>query len=366
MALHDRILHALQQRLRTVVVLSSTITALLLSSVPSGAFALTNPTWTLRSIDNMHASRDFVCWQQSPSFMAAVAQAEKSANTNYAAIATPYDAPANYHQCSMPKDPIAYETAWVQALRAAGLQIWFRQTWFNWEGSYGAPKLTSTTTPAIKPGTATNVLNGTDTTSYMAKTYHFILDHRGLFANGDIFTPEAEPQNGGIRQSYGGCNISCQFEDWPSLNRWLRDSMTVHTAAFRQLGLSVTVGYWGLPCSNNKWNGANNIEASTITQMIFYVTDCYYKDVPTLVSHLELIHNTYNAPVIVGEWGEIWDTDPVTVQREVGSAMSAVSTLPYIRGFNYWQGIGGSGGEGLIDKTMLTLNQTGLVVKSKF
>ena len=361
MALHDRILHALQQRLRTVVVLSSTITALLLSSVPSGAFALTNPTWTLRSVDNMHASRDFVCWQQSPSFMAAVAQAEKSANTNYAAIATPYDAPANYHQCSMPKDPIAYETAWVQALRAAGLQIWFRQTWFNWEGSYGAAKLTADTTPAIRLGTAAAVLNGTDTTSYMAKTYRFILAHRGLYANGDMFTPEPEPVNGGVRIGYG-CSGPCQFPDWATFNRWLRDSMTVASAAFRKLGLQVSVGSWGLPCANHKY-----IEDSTIAQMGTYNTDCYFRDTTELISRLTWAHNTYHVDIVVGEWGDIWDggLQPTTT-REVSAALAAFASLPFVRGLNYFQIYSGDQGEGLVDHNTLLLNPTGREMMSHF
>jgi hypothetical protein len=380
MSSYARALHAVRRQLGRAALVAGTATALLVASNPTGAFAATNPTarpagspatqtagtaWTFRSVDNMHVTRDFPCWPQPASFMAAVAADERALNANYAGIATPYDAPANYHQCT-PKDPIAFERAWVQALRTQGLHIWFRQTWFNWEGSYGAPKLTATTFPAIRPGTAAAVLNGTDTTSYLARTYYFILRHRDLYANGDVFTPEAEPQNGGVKLSYGQCGSSlCQFSDWPQLNQWLRDSMTVDAAAFRQLGLQVKVGYWGLPCSNYKWNGADNIEASTISQMGVFVTDCYFHDVQTVVSSVQLIHDTYNTPVIVGEWGDIWDDNvqPGTSQ-EIGSLLTAMHGLPYVTGLNYWQAYGGGGGEGLIDPTTMQLNTSGLAVRS--
>src|SRR5690349_6258094 len=98
MALRDRFLRALRLHLRPA--------AVLLGSLPSGAFAATstNP-WAIRSIDNMHASRDFVCWQQPSSYLSAIAASERSAGAGFAAIATPYDAASNYHQCSNPRNP---------------------------------------------------------------------------------------------------------------------------------------------------------------------------------------------------------------------------------------------------------------------
>jgi hypothetical protein len=376
MALRDRFLRALRLHLRPLAIVLGSAGAVLLGSLPSGAFAASGPLalstasstnpWAIRSIDNMHASRDFVCWQQPSSFISSVAASERSAGAGFATIATPYDSPSNYHQCSNPKDPVAYEQTWVNAIRAQGMRVWFRQTWFNWEGSYGAPKLTSSTSPSIPLGSADAVLNGSDTTSYLARTYHFILDHPALYRDGDIFTPEAEPQNGGILQSYGGCSGPCQFSDWHSFNLWLQDSMKVDSAAFQQIGRRVSVGAWGLPCSNNRWHGADNIEPLTLAMMGVYVTDCYFRDIPSLLSHLDIVHSSYNIDVVVGEWGEIWDTDQLTTSASISSTLTALRSLSYVRGVNYWQGIGGGGGEGLIDKTTLQLNANGQQVASQF
>ena len=378
MAQHRLLFTDAWRRLRGAALVTGTSAALLIAALPHGAAASTSgpagatkvsatAAWTVKSIDNMHASRDFVCWQQSAAFMASIASAERAANANTATVDTPYDAASNYYQCSNPSSPMAYEAAWVQALRAQGLHVWFRQNWFNWEGGYGAPKLTAATSPAIRLGTAAAVLNGSDTTSYLAMTYHFILDHPGLYANGDILTPESEPQNGGVRQSYGACSGPCQFADWKTFNTWLRDSMTVDAAAFAKLGLRVTVGYWGLQCSNNRYNGQDNIEASTIKQMGVYAADCYFKDVPTLKAHLAQLHSSYNVNVVVGEFGDIWDggAQPSTSNLVTTVATSAGS-LGYVHGFNYWQAYGGSGGEGLVDKTTLRLNATGLTVAGIF
>jgi hypothetical protein len=367
MALRDRLLRALRLHLRPAAIVAGSAGAVLLGSLPSGAFAATstNP-WAIRSIDNMHASRDFVCWQQPSSYISSIAASEHSAGAGFAAIATPYDSPSNYHQCSNPRDPVAYEQTWVNAIRAQGMRVWFRQTWFNWEGGYGAPKLTSSTSPAIPLGSADAVLSGSDTTSYLAQTYHFILDHPALYHDGDLFTPEAEPQNGGIQQSYGACSGPCQFSDWHSLNLWLQDSMKVDSAAFQQIARRVSVGNWGLPCSNNRWQGADNIEPQTIAMMGIYVTDCYFRSVSDLVSHLDILHNAYHIDVVVGEWGEIWDTDQLITSASISSTLTAIRSLPYVRGVNYWQGLGGAGGEGLLDKNTLQLNANGQQVASQF
>lgn len=333
---------------------------------PVSATAATASPWTMRSIDNMHLTRDFPCWPESASFIASIAASERAMGADTSVIATPYDAAANYHQC-IPPNVEAFEGSWVYALRVQGLHIWFRQTWFNWEGSYGAPKLTANTTPSIPLGDAYGVLTGTDTTSYMAKTYHFILTHPYLYADGDSFTPEAEPQNGGIRLSWGHYDPAMvQFYDWPRINQWMRDSMTVDTIAFRRIGKRVSVGNWGLPCSNYQWGGVNNIEPATINQMGTYVTDCYFHDVATVVSSLQWMHDTYRVNVVLGEWGDIWDNNiqPDTAE-EIGALLAAVRAQPYVTGVNYWQVIGGGGGESLVDSSG-QINPSGEAVRAAY
>lgn len=318
------------------------------------AFSAPTPTqsqgWTMRGIDNMHATRDYMCNQQSADFMAVIAQRDRELGANLAAVDTPYDAPSNYHQCA-PADPIAYERSWVQAFRGQGLHIWFRQTWFNWEGSYGAPKLTSTIPLGRSAGA---VLDGTDTVSYLAKTYHFILDHPYLYADSDWFTSEPEPINGGVKVGWG-CDGACQFPDFAVVNRWLRDSMTVDRAAFQQLGLNVNVGHWGLPCDTYR-----HYDVSTVASMGTFTTDCYMRSAADLKMRLDFIHKTYGVPVELGEWGEVWDGGQQPVSTDITtSILNTLDAMPYLAGMNYFQSYSGDTGEGLVDHQSLELNQLG-------
>jgi hypothetical protein len=91
--------------------------------------------------------------------------------------------------------------------------------------------------------------------------------------------------------------------------------------------------------------------------------DDYFKSPQALVANLALIESTYNVPLVVGEWGDIWDSgDQALMVPEIASIMSSVARLAYVRGFNYWRDIGESQGEGIVDPTTLQLNLAGLQV----
>jgi hypothetical protein len=304
----------------------------------------------MRSIDTMHLSRDFMCHQVSAQEINAVIVAEVAAHVDTTTVDMPYDPPSTYGKC-LPKDPAAYERTWLATIRAYGLHVWFRQQWLNWEGNEGAPKLTPTTTPAIVLGSNPSaVLNGSDTTSYLGRTYAWIRRHPDFFHSGDIFTPESEPANAGI-QPY--CHAPCMFASRAVAEQWYRDSMTVDRAAFHSLGVDVKVGYWGLACSQDL------VSQATAQAMGVYVTDCYQRTPSTLVSRLTALHDRYGIPVVLGEWGDIWDSGGA-VSQEIDNTFATLRTLPFLAGVNYWQGYGElASGDGLIDHTTLTLNPAG-------
>jgi len=309
----------------------------------------------LRSIDNMHFSRDFMCYQRSAADIQAVVAAEVAAHADTVTVDMPYDDPSNYRVCT-PSDPNAYEARWLSIIRAQGRHVWFRQMWLNWQGNYGAPKLAG---PAIPLGTDTAaVLAGTDTTSYLARTYRWILAHPSFFRSGDIFTPESEPENAGIMPA---CTATCQFSSYAAADAWYAASMLVDRAAFSQLGLSVKVGYWGLTCSSNY------LTPATIRSMGVYVTDCYKQTPAELVAKLQWLHTRYGVPIILGEWGDIWDAGVQSaVVARIDGAYSALRQQPYLVGISYWQAYDGTTGEGLVDHTTLRLNQAGLRIQYWF
>src|SRR5947207_14786043 len=92
-----------------------------------------------------------------------------------------------------PQPTAGYPALWISKIRAAGKKVYFRGTWNSFEGNYGSVRRTPGSTPATPLGTIANVLNGTDTTSYLYQTWNFIKTHTSLFASADVFAPIPEP-----------------------------------------------------------------------------------------------------------------------------------------------------------------------------
>ena len=292
-----------------------------------------------------------MCYQRSAGQIQAVVAAEVAAHADTVTVDMPYDPASNYRVCT-PANPDAYESMWLSIIRAQGRHVWFRQIWNNWEGNFGEPKLTSGTSPAIPIGTDVNaVLNGSDTTSYLGRTYQWILAHPSFFRSGDIFTPTSEPENAGI---IPWCTAPCQFPSYAAADAWYRNSMTVDRAAFARIGVNVRVGYWGLTCSSDY------LSAATIQSMGVYATDCYFPNPSDVMSHLQWLHNRYGIPIVLGEWGDIWDggVQPAVASR-IDSLYSVLHAAPYVIGVSYWQAYGVNTGEGIVDHASLTLNVAG-------
>ncbi len=320
--------------------------------VASGA-----PSWALRSIDTMAMSKDRLRNQVSGPAILRELVTDRSTGANAVAIEVPYDPASSY---SPPVSP-GYEATWVTTAHALGLHVWFRSHWNSWQGDYNFPKETPTTTPARALGTAGPVLAGQDLTSYLAMTYHWILNHPGYFRNGDIFTPAAEPENAGIAPN---CQGPCMFGSVAIFNQWLQDSMTVDRAAFARLHLDVQVGYWG----DSGWTATHGyLSQATVRAMGVLAVDDYLQSPAALVANLAQIEATYHVPLVVGEWGDIWNGgNQALMVPEVKSLLAAVSGLRYVVGFNYFRDLGYSQGEGILSPSTLQLNPSGMVVARWF
>ncbi len=315
------------------------------------------PSWGVRSIDTMAMSKDRLRYQVSASSILRELVTDRSTGANTVAIEVPYDPASSY---SPPVSP-GYEATWVNTAHALGLHVWFRSHWNSWQGDYNFPKETPTTTPARALGTAGPVLAGQDLTSYLAMTYHWILNHPGYFRNGDIFTPAAEPENAGIAPY---CHGPCMFGSVAIFNRWLQDSMTVDRAAFAKLHVNVQVGYWG----NSGWTATHGyLSQATVRAMGVLAVDDYLQSPAALVANLAQIEATYHVPLVVGEWGDIWNGgNQALMGPEVNSVLAAVSRLHYVVGFNYFRDLGYTQGEGILNPSTLELNSSGLVVAHWF
>jgi len=314
-------------------------------------------SWSIRSIDTMAWSKDHLYGQIQASVIYGLLATDRSAGANTVAIEVPYDSASSY---SPPVTP-GYEATWVDTAHALGLHVWFRSQWNNWQGDYGFAKETPATNPGRQLGTAGAVLAGKEADSYLGLTYRWILSNPEYFRSGDIFTPAAEPDNAGV-EPY--CTSECMFSSADLFNQWLQDSMTVARAAFTSEHVDVRVGYWGI----SGWNATHGLlTRATVEDMGILAVDDYFKSPRALQANLASIESTYHVPLVVGEWGDIWDGgDQSVMVPEIDSIMSSVARLAYVQGFNYWRDIGESQGEGIVDPTTLQLNLAGLEVSHWF
>jgi len=320
----------------------------------------------LRAVANGTDSLDNECSQQSPAWITRLVQTEREIGATVATINAPYDTDPRAYGWCRPADPPRYEQTWADAIHGAGLRAWFRQTWISWWGIYGEPKLTYATKPSVvyeTAGGAAAVLSGADQTSYLARTYRFIVNHPSFFADGDIFSPATEPDGAGIGPSPSCRTYRCQFPNVAEFNRFLRDSLTVDRRAFEQLKLNVFVGMFGTSCYNVEFQGLPLLEPSTVSQMGVVSTDCYVADVPGLMQRLAMLHEALGVPLVISEWGDIWDLgrEPATSGR-LTDVVHALMTTPYILGIDYWQATGWYG-EGVINRSTLQPNQVGETLK---
>jgi hypothetical protein len=286
---------------------------------------LTGKSWEIQSVSSMKETKDRICNMPDHGYIERWVDKAKELGVTHVAVETPYDNPA----CG---DAVSYTKTWVDVIRSRGLKVWHRHMFLAFEGIYDTPKNNST--------------------DYLAKTRDYIKAHRDFFAEGDIFTPAPEPQNGGIGNMTYCAQGVCQFRDIKHFNQWLRDAIDVSNQAFSEIGLGgkVKTGYYGFDgfiawgSNNPDWNGI--LEDTTVQKMGNITIDHYPELIgQTMKQGLDELQSRYpGVPIIIGEWGSAGSGD---VERQVIDSMGACNR-PGVVGFNYWH-MGMGGNEALIN-----------------
>ncbi len=286
--------------------------------------------WAIQSVSSMKESKDKVCGQPSQAYIDKWVGKAVELGANYIAVETPYDNPA----CA---SAVEYTRVWVDAIRRQGLKVWHRHMPLAFEGIYSTPK--------------------NNASDYLGMIGDYIRTNPGLFAEGDIFTPIPEPQNGGIQNiTYCAENV-CQFENAADFNQWLRDAMDTAESSLGAIGLGgkLKVGYYGFDGfvawghNNPDWNGI--LEDATVQKMGNLTIDHYPELIgDTMENGLRELQKKYpNTPIVIGEWGSVGSTDP---EAQVRDSMGAAANNSRVIGFNYWH-MGYGGNEALIESDFL-------------
>jgi hypothetical protein len=277
------------------------------------------------SIDTMKDSKDTCTAQMTSVAIAQEINLTATLAVTHIAISTSYDYPE-------------YLTTWVNAIRAAGKQVWFRPHWNRWEGDNGQP---ADMTPA----------------TYLTQTREFVAAHPTLFARGDIFDPCPEPENSPFwTTTYGATWSWSPHAPTPAtdaFNQFLLDGSSQAQSALTTAGVTGVVT--GMRSVSPWWTyHPDALYDSTLRTLGYVVQDGYPEGASTdptactaaRLHETTLAHNAHpTLPLVVGEMGY---SNTMQVSDEVQHAVLAaefamLATLEYLVGVNYWVGAGGPG-----------------------
>lgn len=289
------------------------IIVILILSLVSSASAVSTPQarfWEFQAIDTMKYSRDLSREKlKDSSFDRVIDQQVKNiadVGATHVAIATPYD-----------EEFYPFLKRWVQASRKYGLHVWLRGNFSGWEKWFGYSSISREV--------------------HIQKTKDFILRHKDLFVDGDIFTPCTECEN-------GGSGDPRQTGDVVGYRKFLIEEYKVTKSAFKSIGKSVRSNYY----STNGDVARLIMDRATTQGLDGVVTiDHYVSSSDDLIRDVDEIAKTSGGQVILGEFGApIPDIHGAMTDGEqaawIGEALEKVANRPEVIGLNYWVSLGGT------------------------
>ena len=224
----------------------------------------------------------------------------------HVAIATPYD-----------EEFYPFLKRWVDAARKNNLHVWFRGNWSGWEGWFGYPKITRE--------------------EHLKKTEKFILNHKDIFSDGDVFSPCPECEN-------GGSGDPRRTGDAAGHKKFLIDEYKVTKEAFRQIKKNVASNY----ASMNGDVAKLVMDRPTTAALGGVVTiDHYVATSEKLVSDIEFIAQASGGKVVLGEFGapipDIHGQMSEKAQAEwLQEALIRLIETDKLLGISYWTNTGSS------------------------
>ena len=262
----------------------------------------------VRSVDTQIVSKN---WQNtSRDSIASQVSLIKNMGANFVAISTPYDQ----------ADELSI---WADEIHKAGLHVWFRSHWLNWEGDQSsAPTMTSAT--------------------YLSQTSDFIKSHPSIFKSGDAFTVCVEPEQIFVVKK-------TKSFDADSYNKFLIDQIDTADKAFAEIDMGGKVyTNW---ISLNGWVVLNGLQQSAVDKMGVITVDHYpdqsgdltaEESALKLSNDLKSFYQKWHKPIILGEWGyniqhEVLDTEQ---SEYVQATLNQLSNLNFLLGLNYWDDMG--------------------------
>lgn len=290
-----------------------TLVYFLTKTYPQGIEMTTKPANTKATIfphtciDTMKVSRDrareLINSPQAASIIKQHIDTIASLGATCVAIGTPYD-----------EEFQPYMKMWITEARKAGLTVWFRGNWSSWEGWFSYPK---NMTPE----------------QHVQKTAEFIQNHPDLFLDGDIFSANVEPENGGPFHPFNS------QEKRIGLQKYLQAEQIAVKNAFSSINKKVTTNWISL--SGGVARGM--LDQQTVDALDGIVTlDHYVASPEGMREYIDLFHEPFGATIVFGEFGApIPDINGVMDEKEQATFMDSVLWELFLErkkigGVNYW------------------------------
>lgn len=317
---------------------------------------------TIKSIDVMQLTKDSMLDQIDAADITLIINNIAKFSPTHIAISIPMNSEEDYVAGGSALNPVVgYLETWVEAIRDANLSVYWRPTFIEFEkgdssglqGLYNTTRLTPTSEETRAIGVAADVLDESDTDSYLARMYQFIQDHEDLFALGDVWAPFPQPDNQGV-----GSATTDMFTSYAVLGQWLVDLKTVADDAFEtHLGYRRDQILTGMTSVIGATVETNQID-STYWLQIGRLAIEHYLPVADYSTSLDTINtNSGEVDLYIAEWGTTGASGSPTSDDERAESITTVMTVfqekDYVKGVNYWQAIGESSdaSEALLDDT---------------
>lgn len=266
--------------------------------------------WQFQSIDTMKYSRDLSREKLSnPSFDAVIDRQIKAiadTGATHVAIATPYD-----------EEFFPMLLRWVTAARKYHLKVWFRGNFSGWEKWFDHTQITRI--------------------QHIQMTKAFILAHKDIFQDGDVFTACPECENGGPGDPR-------KTGDVTGHRNFLIDEYKVTKQTFSQINKKVASNYDSMNA-----DVARLIMDQETTKALdgVVVIDHYVATPEKLNRDITEIALSSGGKIVLGEFGApIPDIHGNMTEEQqatwISKSFQILETNPHLIGMNYWVNEGGS------------------------
>lgn len=336
--------------------------ALLLPHLFAQPQATVSPPAFIRSVDVMKYTKDLMRNQPTDAQIESLVATLKSLNVDYIAISIPMDASSDYdfERPPAPRDARRFTQQFADEIHHQGLKVLWRGTWCGIEGLYGFEKRVGRR--RLPAGTAESAITDGNST-WLGKTYQYIVRNPGFFAPGDIWAPLPERTQDIFQDvtsflPHDGEGIQVNY------TRFFTDLKAVSDAAFAKIGVPVITGMTANNYTEVKsgWLPRDFFDAQGVIAIDYYGRT---RAASELESDIRQMHATYGKPVFIQEWADYWNRGLAWDQRlkyldEVYAAMHKLAAEGILVGMNYWGGWPGTP-ESVISRLdrRFTLNERG-------